>query len=166
MGTRSHRRDPVVPGPPAAPDAQTSQGRSLMRTLRTAWWPRFLVAGVVLMAVGGALLSGWAQALVALGGAVVFVFALVVGWQGKTWDGTAFASHRCHTAAALLSRISDSAAGRAGLPDRSPGRRRVVATSAITLSYEGSRRERAELPDCVLVDCLSSNWVTCVPLSA
>ena len=46
MGTRSHRRDPVVPGPPAAPAAQTSQGRSLMRTLRTAWWPRFLVAGL------------------------------------------------------------------------------------------------------------------------
>jgi hypothetical protein len=86
MGMPSHRRDPAVPGTPAAPAVPTSRGRSIMRTLRTAWWPRFLVAGAVLMAVGGALLSGWAQALVALGGAMVFVFALLVGWQGKSWD--------------------------------------------------------------------------------
>ena len=86
MGMPSHRRDPAVPGTPAAPATQTSRGRSIMRTLRTAWWPRFLVAGAVLMAVGGALLSGWAQALVALGGAVVFVFALVVGCKGKSRD--------------------------------------------------------------------------------
>ena len=86
MGMRPHRRDPVVPGTPAAPPAQTTRGRSIMRTLRTAWWPRFLVAGVVLMVVGVALLSGAGQALVALGGAVVFVFAAVVGWQGKSWD--------------------------------------------------------------------------------
>jgi hypothetical protein len=38
------------------------------------------------MVVGGALLSGTAQALVALGGAVVFVFAAVVGLLGKSWD--------------------------------------------------------------------------------
>ena len=86
MGMRLRRQDPVVPGTPAAPAAQPTRGSSIARTLRTAWWPRFLVAGAVLMAVGGALLSGWAQALVALGGAMVFVFALVVGWQGKSWD--------------------------------------------------------------------------------
>ena len=86
MGMRSHRRGPEVPGTNAATAAPTSRGRSIMRTLRTAWWPRFLVAGVVLMVVGVALLSGAGQALVALGGAVVFVFAAVVGWQGKSWD--------------------------------------------------------------------------------
>ena len=86
MGMRLHRRDPVVLGTPAAPAAQTSRRRSIMRTLRTAWWPRFLVAGVVLMVVGGALLSGTAQALVALGGAVVFVFVAAVGLLGKSWD--------------------------------------------------------------------------------
>ena len=86
MGMRLRHRDPVIPGTPAAPAARPARGSSIALTLRTAWWPRFLVAGAVLMAVGGALLNGWAQALVALGGAMVFVFALLVGWQGKSWD--------------------------------------------------------------------------------
>ena len=48
MGMRLRHQDPVVPGTFAAPAAQPSRGSSIGRTLRTAWWPRFLVAGVVL----------------------------------------------------------------------------------------------------------------------
>ena len=86
MGLRLHRGDPVVPGRPAAPAAQATRGRKIMRTLRTAWWPRFLVVGVVLTVLGVTLLSGTAEALVALGGAVVFVFATTVGLLGRSWD--------------------------------------------------------------------------------
>jgi hypothetical protein len=86
VGVRQHRRGPVVPGAPAAPAAQATRGRSIMRTLRTAWWPRFLLAGAVLVVVGVTLLSGTAQALVTLGGAVVFVFAATLGVLGKSWD--------------------------------------------------------------------------------
>jgi hypothetical protein len=86
MGMRLRRQDPVVPGTPAAPAAQPTRGSSIARTLRTAWWPRVLVAGLVLVIVGVTLLTGTAQALVTLGGAVVFVFAAAQGWQGKFWD--------------------------------------------------------------------------------
>ena len=86
MGMRLRHQDPVVPGTFAAPAAQPSRGSSIGRTLRTAWWPRFLVAGVVLVVVGVTLLSGTAQGLVTLGGAVVFAFAATRGWQGKSWD--------------------------------------------------------------------------------
>jgi hypothetical protein len=86
MGMRLRRQDPAVPGTPAAPAAQRTRGSSIARTLRTAWWPRLLVAGLVLVIVGVTLLSGTAQGLVTLGGAVVFVFAAVRGWQGKSWD--------------------------------------------------------------------------------
>ena len=85
MGMRP-RQDPVVPGTPAAPAAQPTRGSSIARTLRTAWWPRFLVAGLVLVIVGVTLLTGTAQALVTLGGAVVFVFAATQGSQAKSWD--------------------------------------------------------------------------------
>ena len=44
------------------------------------------LAGVVLMVIGVTLLSGAAQALAALGGAVVFVFAVTWGLQSKSWD--------------------------------------------------------------------------------
>jgi hypothetical protein len=54
--------------------------------LRTAWWPRFAVAGLVLTAVGVTLLSGTAQGLVTFGGAVVFLFAAMAGVAGKSWD--------------------------------------------------------------------------------
>jgi hypothetical protein len=85
MGMRLRRQDPVVPGTPAAPAAQPTHGSSIARTLRTAWWPRFLVAGLVLMIVGLTLLTDPAQVLVTLGGAVVFLFAAAQGWQGKFW---------------------------------------------------------------------------------
>lgn len=86
MGMRLRHRDPVMPGTPAAPAARETRGSSIVRTLRTAWWPRFAVAGVVLTVIGVTLLSGAAQALVALGGAVVFVFAVTQGLQRKAWD--------------------------------------------------------------------------------
>jgi hypothetical protein len=44
MGMRLRRQDPVVPGTPAAPAAQPTRGSSIARTLRTAWWPKVLVA--------------------------------------------------------------------------------------------------------------------------
>jgi hypothetical protein len=59
------RQDPVVPGTPAALAAQPTRSSSIARTLRTAWWPRFLVT---------------------FGGAVVFAFAATQGWQGKFWE--------------------------------------------------------------------------------
>jgi len=46
MGMRLRHRDPVIPGTPAAPAARPARGSSIARTLRTAWWPRFLVAGL------------------------------------------------------------------------------------------------------------------------
>jgi hypothetical protein len=58
----------------------------MARTLRTRWWPRFLVAGVVLAVVGVTLLSGSAQAIVGLLGVLTFVFAAVQGLMGKSWD--------------------------------------------------------------------------------
>ena len=70
MGMRLRHRDPVFAGTPAAAAARSARGSSIARTLRTAWWPRFAVAGLVLTAVGATLLSGTAQALVAVGGMV------------------------------------------------------------------------------------------------
>jgi uncharacterized membrane protein YphA (DoxX/SURF4 family) len=86
MGMRLRHRDPVVQGTPAAPATRPTRGSSIARTLRTARWPRFLAAGLVLTVVGVTLLSGTAQALVALGGAVVFLVAAVIGLGGKGWD--------------------------------------------------------------------------------
>jgi len=86
MGMRLRRHDPMVPGTPGAPAAQPARGSSIARTLRTAWWPRVLVAGLVLMIVGVTLLTDPAQALVTALGAVVLVFAAVQGWQGKFWE--------------------------------------------------------------------------------
>ena len=46
----------------------------LTRTLRTGWWPRFLLAGVLLVVVGAMLLSGAAEAVVAgLGALIIYV---------------------------------------------------------------------------------------------
>ncbi len=86
MGIRLRRRDLVVSSGPPVPAAQTTRGRSIARMARTAWWPRFLVAGVVLAVVGVTLLSGSAQGLVVLGGAAIFVFAAAQGLLGRSWD--------------------------------------------------------------------------------
>jgi hypothetical protein len=78
---------------PTAPVVPRCQGRSgcplpraasphpgaarLARTLRTRWWPRFLLAGVLLVVAGVTLLSGAAAAWVAgAGAAIIFVIGL------------------------------------------------------------------------------------------
>jgi DnaJ domain len=86
MVMRLRRRDPLVPGTYAAPAAPATRGSAILRTLRTAWWPRFLVAGVVIAIVGVTLLSGMAQALATLGGAAIAVLAATAGLLGKSWD--------------------------------------------------------------------------------
>jgi len=86
MGMRPNSEDPVVAGGGAVPGRKPSQGSVIARTLRTRWWPRFLVVGVVLVVVGVALLSGTAQAIVGLLGALTFVFAATQGFMGKSWD--------------------------------------------------------------------------------
>jgi hypothetical protein len=49
----------------------------LTRTLRTGWWPRFLLVGVLLVVVGAMLLSGAAEAVVAgLGALVIYVIGV------------------------------------------------------------------------------------------
>jgi hypothetical protein len=45
-----------------------------------------MAAGAVLAVVGATLLSGAAQALAVLGGAVIFIFAAVIGLQRKSWE--------------------------------------------------------------------------------
>ena len=70
---------PPAPGLPAAPAHKPARRRTarLARTLRTRWWPRFLLAGVLLVVVGATLLSGVAEAwVVGAGAAIIFVTAL------------------------------------------------------------------------------------------
>jgi hypothetical protein len=86
MDMRPSRRDPAMSGGPAVPAARPTRGSSIARTLRTAWWPRFLVAGLVLVVVSATLLTGAAQALAFLGGGVIFICAAAVGLQGKSWE--------------------------------------------------------------------------------
>ena len=86
MGIRPSGRDPAGSGGPAVPATRATRGSSIARTLRTAWWPRFVVAGVVLIIVGVTLLSGAAGALASVGGMVIFGFAVAIGLLGKSWD--------------------------------------------------------------------------------
>ena len=86
MGMRLRHRYSAVPGTPTAPAAQPTRGSSIARTLRTAWWPRVLVAGLVLAVVGATLLTGAAQALMTFGGAVVVILAAAAGLSGKSWE--------------------------------------------------------------------------------
>jgi hypothetical protein len=79
MGMRLRHQNPVMPGAAAIPGAKTSHGAALARTLRARWWPRFALAGAVLAVIGVTLLSGAAQAGVALLGMTVFLFALAQG---------------------------------------------------------------------------------------
>jgi hypothetical protein len=79
MGMRQRRQAPVVPGLMADPGARKSYGASLARTLRTHWWPRFALAGVVLAVIGITMLSGGAQGGAVLGGVAVFAFAVLQG---------------------------------------------------------------------------------------
>ena len=92
--SRSRRRDnnqPEVLTAPAAPPVPGVLGLPAVRvgkparpraarlvcTLRTRWWPRFLLSGVLLVVVGVTLLSGEAKAwVVGAGAAVIFVIGL------------------------------------------------------------------------------------------
>jgi hypothetical protein len=79
MGMRLRHQAPVIPGLAAVPGARTSRAAGLAGTLRTRWWPRFALAGVGLAVVGVTMLSGAAQAGVALLGITVFPFAVLQG---------------------------------------------------------------------------------------
>ena len=79
MGMRLRHQDPVMPSGAAVPSAKASRGARLARTLRTRWWPRWALGGVVLTVIGVTLLSGAAQAGVALLGITVFLFAVLTG---------------------------------------------------------------------------------------
>lgn len=58
---------------------QMSRAALVVRAVRTRWWPRFLLAGALLVVVGVALLSGVAQAAAGLLGVLIFLFAAVRG---------------------------------------------------------------------------------------
>jgi hypothetical protein len=64
---------------PAAPAGKPARRRTarLARTLRTRWWPRFLLTGGLLVVIGTTLLSGAAEAwVVGAGAAIIFIIAL------------------------------------------------------------------------------------------
>jgi uncharacterized membrane protein YkgB len=48
----------------------------LARTLRTAWWPRFLLAGVLLVIISATLLTGSVAAWAGICGAAVITVAV------------------------------------------------------------------------------------------
>lgn len=58
---------------------QVSRRALIVRAVRTRWWPRFLLAGVVLVVVGVTLLSGAARAVAVIVGVPVCLFAMVRG---------------------------------------------------------------------------------------
>jgi len=78
----SRRRDndspavPPVPGPLGLPAVRAGKparrrGARLARTLRTSWWPRFFLAGVLALIVAVTLLSGAAATWVGISGAAI-----------------------------------------------------------------------------------------------
>ena len=84
MGIRLRHQDPVTPGAAAVPGGRTPRGARLARALRTRWWPRFTLAGAVLVVIGVTVLSGTAQAWVALLGITIFLFASMIGLGVQT----------------------------------------------------------------------------------
>ena len=73
---------PVVPARKPA----RRGGAQLAWTLRTCWWPRFLLVGVLLVLLGAYLLTGAAAAWVGISGAVVITLAIVRGATMKPED--------------------------------------------------------------------------------
>src|SRR5215471_19720807 len=86
MTERSRRRDddasvPPVPGAlglPGAPDRRPARrrGARVARTLRTRWWPRFLLMGALVVVIGATLVSGAAAAWVIFAGAAIIFTSL------------------------------------------------------------------------------------------
>ena len=54
----------------------------MARTLRTRWWPRFLLVGVLLVIIGATLITGAAAPWVAGSGAVIIF--VTASWELST----------------------------------------------------------------------------------
>src|SRR5436190_23476579 len=87
MTVRPRRRDndgPVVPpavgtlGLPTSPAGKPARRRTarLARALRTRWWPRFLLTGVLVVVIGATLVSGAAAPWVIFAGAAIIFMSL------------------------------------------------------------------------------------------
>src|SRR5215831_18355150 len=86
MTGRSRKRDndapvPPVPGAlglPGAPDRRPARrrGARVARTLRTRWWPRFLLLGALVVVIGATLVSGAAAPWVIFAGAAIAFMGL------------------------------------------------------------------------------------------
>jgi len=64
-----------LPAPPAGRPARRRTTR-LARVLRTRWWPRFLLVGVLLVVIGATLVGGAAGAwVVGAGAGTIFIVA-------------------------------------------------------------------------------------------
>jgi len=82
---------PVVPpvpgalGLPAVPAGRPARrkGARVARTLRTRWWPRFLLSGVLVIVVGATLVSGPAAPWVMFAGAAI-IFAVACSALAST----------------------------------------------------------------------------------
>jgi hypothetical protein len=85
---------PVVPpaagamGLPAAPAGKPADRRPgrLVRMLQRRWWPRFLLAGVLVIVVGATLVSGTAAPWTIFAGGVVILFALISALSNSPAD--------------------------------------------------------------------------------
>ena len=85
---------PVVPpvpgalGLPAAPDGKPARrrGARVARTLRTRWWPRFLLTGVLVVVVGATVVSSAAGPWVILAGAAIIFVVVCSALASKPGD--------------------------------------------------------------------------------
>lgn len=86
MIARSRQRDndetvrpvPGAVGLLAAPAGRPARrrGARVARTLRTRWWPRFLLTGAVVVVIGATLVSGAAAPWVIFAGAAIIFISL------------------------------------------------------------------------------------------
>jgi hypothetical protein len=87
MIRRSRRLDSASPavaafpgadGLPAVPAGKPARRRTarLARTLRTRWWPKFLLTGVLVVVIGATLVSGGAAPWVIFAGAAISFISL------------------------------------------------------------------------------------------